>query len=87
MTMVAEGHPAAKSIYARVKKMKQIKQTPIISSTYNILFKEKDPKTQLKKLEKLISWKPTSYQNLGQPVSRTYYFFTTQTLNKAGLMP
>jgi len=55
MTMVAEGHPAAKSIYARVKKMKQIKQTPIITSTYNILFKEKDPKTQLKKLEKLIS--------------------------------
>ena len=54
MTMVAEGHPAAKSIYARVKKMKQIKQTPIISSTYSILFKEKDPKTQLKKLEKLI---------------------------------
>ena len=37
------------------KKIKQIKQTPIISSTYNILYKEKEPKAQLKKLEKLIS--------------------------------
>ena len=55
MTMVAEGYPAAKSIYTRIKKIKQTKQTPIISSTYNILYKEKEPKAQLKKLEKLIS--------------------------------
>lgn len=55
MTMVAEGYHAAKSIYARVLKLKSIKQTPIISSTYNILYKEKDPKAQLKRLEGLIS--------------------------------
>ena len=55
MTMVAEGYHAAKSIYARVIKLKSIKQTPIIYSTYNILYKEKDPKAQLKRLEGLIS--------------------------------
>jgi glycerol-3-phosphate dehydrogenase (NAD(P)+) len=55
MTMVAEGYHAAKSIYDRVLKLKSIKQTPIITSTYNILYKEKDPKTQLKRLEGLIS--------------------------------
>jgi glycerol-3-phosphate dehydrogenase len=55
MTMVAEGYHAAKSIYARVLKLKSTKQTPIISSTYNILYKEKDPKAQLKRLEELIS--------------------------------
>jgi len=54
MTMVAEGYPATKSIYARVKKLKKTKQIPIISSTYNVLYKEKDPKTQIKKLENLI---------------------------------
>ena len=55
MTMVAEGYHAAKSIYARALKLKTIKQTPIISSAYNILYKEKDPKAQLKRLEGLIS--------------------------------
>ena len=55
MTMVAEGYHAANSIYARAQKLKIKKQTPIVSSTYNILYKEKDPKTQLKKLEELIS--------------------------------
>ena len=55
MTMVAEGYYAAKAIYGRVEKLKIKKQTPIISSTYNILHKEKDPRNQLKKLEALIS--------------------------------
>ena len=53
--MFDEGFHAAKSIYARVQKLKIKKQTPIISSTYNILYKEKDPKAELKKLEWLTS--------------------------------
>ena len=55
MTMFVEGYHAAKSIYAMVQKLKIKKQTPIISSTYNILYKEKDPASQLIKLEELIS--------------------------------
>ena len=55
MTMVAEGYHAAKSIYSRIQKFNIKKQTPIISSVYNVLYKEKDPKTQLKRLENLIS--------------------------------
>jgi|TARA_B110001452_G_scaffold244578_1_gene228676 glycerol-3-phosphate dehydrogenase (NAD(P)+) len=55
MTMVAEGYHAAASIYARVHNLKIIKKTPIISSAFNVLHKEKDPRAQLKKLENLIS--------------------------------
>lgn len=54
MTMVAEGYHATSSIYARCQALKIIKETPIISITYSVLHKEKDPKTQLRKLEPLI---------------------------------
>ena len=55
MTMVAEGYHATSSIYDRITSLKIKNQTPIITSTYGILYKEKDAKTQLKKLEFLIS--------------------------------
>ncbi len=55
MTMVAEGYHATSSIYNRVTSLKIKNQTPIITSTYGILYKEQDAKTQLKKLELLIS--------------------------------
>ena len=55
MTMVAEGYHATSSIYDRITSLKIKNQTPIITSTYGILYKEKDAKTQLKKLEFIIS--------------------------------
>ena len=55
MTMVAEGYHATASIYDRITNLKIKNQTPLISSTYRILHKEKDAKTQLKKLELIIS--------------------------------
>ena len=55
MTMVAEGYHASSSIYFRINTLKIKKQTPIITTTHNILHKDKDPKTQLKKLEALIA--------------------------------
>ena len=55
MTMVAEGYHATSSIYHRITSLKIKNQTPIITSTYGILYKEKDAKTQLKKLEFIIS--------------------------------
>ena len=55
MTMVAEGYHATSSIYNRITSLKIKNQTPIITSTYGILHKEQDAKTQLKKLELLIS--------------------------------
>ena len=55
MTMVAEGYHASSSIYFRINTLKIKKQTPIITTAHNILHKDKDPKTQLKKLEALIA--------------------------------
>ena len=55
MTMIAEGYHATRSIYAKSQQLKIKKQTPIITSAYNILYEEKDPKTQITKLESLIA--------------------------------
>ena len=55
MNMVAEGYHATRSIYAKSQQLKIKKQTPIITSAYNILYEEKDPKTQITKLESEIA--------------------------------
>ena len=54
MTMVAEGYHATLSIYDRITSLKIKNQTPIITPTYGVLYKEQEAKTQLKKLELLI---------------------------------
>ena len=54
MMMVAEGFSATASIYKIIKKLKLQKETNIINTAYRILYQEKDPKTEIKKLSNLI---------------------------------
>ena len=55
MTMIAEGYNASASIYQIVKKLKLERQTNIITTAYKILHLEKDAKSEIKKLSKLLS--------------------------------
>ena len=54
MMMVAEGFSATASIYKIIKKLKLQKETNIINTAYRILYEEKDPKIEIKKLSNLI---------------------------------
>ena len=54
MTMVAEGFSATLSIFRIIKKRKLQKQTKIIHTAYKILYLDKDPKTEIKKLAALM---------------------------------
>ena len=54
MTMVAEGYSATASLYKIIKKLKLQKETNIINTAYKILYQEKDPKKEIKKLSTLI---------------------------------
>ena len=55
MTMIAEGYNASASIYQIVKKLKLERQTNIITTAYKILHLEKDAKSEIRKLSKLLS--------------------------------
>ena len=55
MMMVAEGYSATASLYKIIKKLKLQKETNIINTAYKILYQEKDPKKEIKKLSVLIS--------------------------------
>ena len=48
MSMIAEGYYATKSAY-KIKEEKDMK-TPIIDAVYNVLYADKDPKKEFKKL-------------------------------------
>lgn len=48
MNMIAEGYYAAGSVYQTAKDKKV--KTPIIDTIYNILYEDKNPKKQFKKL-------------------------------------
>jgi glycerol-3-phosphate dehydrogenase (NAD(P)+) len=48
MSMIAEGYYATKSAF-KIKEQKSTK-TPIIDAVYNVLYKDKDPKKEFKKL-------------------------------------
>jgi len=52
MSMIAEGYYATKSAY-KIKEEKSAR-TPILDTIYGILYENKDPKIQFKKLTELI---------------------------------
>jgi len=52
MSMIAEGYYATKSAY-KIKEKKDAR-TPILDTIYNILYENKDPKIQFKKLTELL---------------------------------
>ena len=55
MNMVAEGYNATNCIYDLLKEKGFISGAPIIKSTYNILYNDSDPKTEIEALSSIIS--------------------------------
>jgi glycerol-3-phosphate dehydrogenase (NAD(P)+) len=52
--MIAEGYHSSKSIIKILRKNYKLKNSPIVYSTYKILYNDKDPKQQIKRLCHLI---------------------------------
>ena len=55
MNMVAEGYNATNCLYNLLKEKNFISNSPIIKATYNILYMDADPKTEIEELSMLIS--------------------------------
>ncbi|MFL2585617.1 MAG: NAD(P)H-dependent glycerol-3-phosphate dehydrogenase [Parvicellaceae bacterium] len=55
MNMVAEGYNATNCIHELLTKESYNSESPIITATYNILYKEADPKEEIEALSSLIS--------------------------------
>ena len=55
MNMVAEGYNATNCIYELLAKESYNSESPIITATYNILYKEAVPKEEIEHISGLIS--------------------------------